>query len=301
MFKPLLAPRQPSGMETEEYLKKYIKYPLLASPKYDGIRGYTMNDMRVYSRTGKFLPSIQVQANFSGIHWLDGEFIEGNPQDFGVYNRTQSHIMSKCKPGKISYYLIDYIKPDVVDLPFYRRVECLEKMRLVLPEGFKLVTQVNIENLYELLAYEEFCLNEGFEGIMLRDPIAPYKYGRGTLNQGIIFKVKRFEDVEGVVVGFEEGKINNNTQERDELGYAKRSTKKEGIVGAKTLGKFIVFFEDQYITVAPGCFNHDDRKLIWDNQEQFEGLLLKFKVFRHGSKDKPRHPVALGWRDKIDM
>ena len=44
-----------------------------------------------------------------------------------------------------------------------------------------------------------------------------------------------------------------------------------------------------------------DRQAIWDNQQNFVGKLAKYKFFPVGIKDKPRHPVFLGWRSNIDI
>jgi len=164
-----------------------------------------------------------------------------------------------------------------------------------------IVKQELILNLVQLLDFEEKCLSEGFEGIMMKAVNGYYKNGRGTFKQGLIYKLKRFQDDEGVIVGFVEGQSNQNIQERDELGYAKRSTKKDGMINTNTLGKFIVFFNDMEIEVAPGYFTHMERKFIWDNREIYLGNYLKFRHFTYGVKNKPRFPRAICFRDKMDM
>jgi DNA ligase 1 len=156
-------------------------------------------------------------------------------------------------------------------------------------------------NLEELLRFEDRCLDADFEGIMLRDPFAPYKQGRGTWREGIIMKLKRFQDDEGIIVDFEEQVHNTNILCTDDLGYAKRSTNKEHMIPADTLGNFLVLFNDEIINVAPGQFTHIQRQNIWNNQEYYKGLILKFRHFPHGVKDKPRFPRAIGFRNPIDM
>jgi DNA ligase-1 len=94
---------------------------------------------------------------------------------------------------------------------------------------------------------------------------------------------------------------NENILEKDELGYAKRSYKKDGMVAANTLGNFIVSYNNMVISVAPGKFNHDLRKTIWNSQNYYIGKILKFRFFAHGIKDKPRFPRAIGFRSKIDL
>lgn len=297
-FKPLLAPGE-DPKKFPDYFKK-LQYPLLASPKYDGIRCIIKSNAAM-SRTFKMLPSYQVQEMFGRLSHLDGEIIEGNPTDFDVYNRTQSHVMSEDKPGDIKFYVFDYSHPDWLARSYYERLDRAREIVNALDETVELIEHQYIENYDELIAYENAVLEQGFEGIMMRNPVAHYKQGRATFREGIIYKLKRFQDDEGVIIGFEEQMTNTNDLETDELGYAKRSYKKEGMVSAGTLGKFIILYGDQEITVAPGQFTHEQRKEIWENQGKYIHRLLKFRFFAHGVKDKPRFPRAIGFRDRMDV
>ena len=296
-FKPLLSPNE-DPLSYPEFFEK-LQYPYLCSPKYDGIRAI-VKYRSVYSRKGKPLPSYQVQEEF-GIKELehcDGELIEGCPTDFGVYNRTQSHIMSEDKPGDISYHVFDYTEPSCLALPFYRRLEKLSDLNV---PNVKAVFHHEVNSYEELIEYENKQLELGYEGIMLRNPIAAYKNGRATFRQNIIYKLKRFQDDEAIILDFYEQMDNHNTLEKDELGYAKRSDKKEFKVPAGKVGGFIVSYKGQELDVAPGAFSHQERKHIWDNKDLFVGQMLKFRFMIHGMKDRPRFPRALGIRSSIDM
>jgi len=296
-FRPLLPPRE-SPQSYPEFFQK-IQYPLLGSAKYDGIRGIVKES--VMSRTFIPLPSLQVQDLFSEYKDIDAEIIEGNPTDFGVYNRTQSHVMSVDKPGDIHMYALDYTHPDVLHLPFYIRLEHLEIFVKDLP-NVSLVEHTPIENEEELLAFEEEVLRKGFEGAMFKSPIKPYKNGpRCTFREGIIYRLKRFEDAEAVVIGFEEALTNLNTLEENAFGLAKRSTHKSGMVPAGRVGKIIAIFKGQKIDIAPGNFTHEELEEMLLNPARHKGRLLKFRYFLHGQKDKPRHPRAIGWRNKMDI
>ena len=298
-FKPMLAPGE-DPLSFPDYFKK-IRYPLMGSPKFDGIRNIVKSG-RCLSRTGKILPSLQVQDEFSHLKDLDGELIEGNPTDPGVYNRTQSFVMSENKPGNLSFYVFDYTHPDFLMKPFYERLEEAEKIvKLYDMPNLHFIEHKHIETHDELIEFETTCLEMGFEGIMLRDPVGHYKQGRGTFREGLIYKLKRFQESEGIVVDFVEQQENTNTLEKDELGYAKRSSAKDGMVPANTLGRFIVLFNGVELDIAPGSFTHSERKFIWDNPQAFKGKYLKFRYFAHGVKDKPRFPRAVGFRDEMDM
>ena len=57
-----------------------------------------------------------------------------------------------------------------------------------------------INDYDQILDYEKRILEDGFEGVMLRSPLGKYKMGRSTLKEGILLKLKRFEDAEATVV-----------------------------------------------------------------------------------------------------
>lgn len=303
MFKPMLAPGE-DPMSYPDYFEK-LKYPLFCSPKYDGIRCITKYG-KALSRSGKILPSKQVQRDYSKLNNLDGELIEGFPTDSDVYNRTQSYVMSENKSGNISYYVFDIVSEEDLKRPFYERLEIANKRASELGRAdVKFIKHLYIENYDNLIAYEKLCLEEGFEGIMMRHPEGHYKQGRGTFKEGLIYKLKRFKDAEGILVDILPMMENHNLLEKDELGYAKRSSSKEGLVTGSIAGKFVVLIdfqgEDLYLDVAPGSFNHDQRKELLKNKDKYLGKFLKFRFFEHGIKDKPRFPRALGFRDKIDF
>lgn len=301
-FKPMLSPHNDPISYPNYFKDLESRYPLIGSPKIDGIRNTVKK--ACLSRTGKLLPSIQVQNEFSSFEHFDGELIEGCVTDFDVYNRTQSFVMSENKIGDMHYYVFDYTHPDWLKRPFYERIEKLFLIHESLPDkkNVHLVWHENIDNYEELLIFEERCLKMGYEGIMLNNPLAHYKSGpRCTWLQAIIWKLKRFEDGEGIILDIEEGQDNLNEKETDELGYAKRSTHKANCVASGMVGRFKVLFEGQVIDVAPGSFTHDERILILGAKDFYFSKILKFRFFRHGVKDKPRFSRALGFRSTIDM
>lgn len=300
-FKPLLAPGE-SPATYPDFFKK-LQYPLMASPKYDGIRCIVKYG-HCLSRSGKVLPSLQVQKNFRNLQDFDGELIIGSPENPDVYNITQSHVMSEDKPGDIHFHVFDYTHQDWLNRPFFERYEELDYINRNIYSNLSNVHTIPhefIETYDELIAYENRCLEKGFEGIMMRNPISPYKQGRGTFREGIIYKLKRFTDSEAIIVGFDEKLVNENILQTDELGYAKRSTAKAGMVRANTLGAFRVIWNEMYLDIAPGSFTHEERERIWNNQSRYLGKFLKFRYFEHGIKDKPRFPRAIGFRDQMDI
>jgi DNA ligase-1 len=138
------------------------------------------------------------------------------------------------------------------------------------------------------------------EGVILRDPAGLYKFGRSG-KTGPLLKVKRFIDFEAEVVGVYEEMHNANEAKTNELGRTERSTAKAGLVGKGTLGGLVLRAlngpaEGVEFRCGTG-FDADARKVLWKHRERLTGKTAKIKSFPIGVKDKPRHPVWLGWRD----
>lgn len=309
MFKPLLAPNT-DPLKDPDFFKR-LKYPYLVSPKLDGIR-CIVKDLHCKSRTFKDLPSNYVQAAFSYFNELDGEILVGHENVYDVYNRTQSYVMSEDKAlgdYKLKFKVFDCADESLANEPFEFRLSHAGKLVKEYSEFFKLpdyaevslLLHYQVNNLEELLNYEEIALQGGYEGIMLRNPNGRYKHNRATINDNIIYKLKRFTDDEGIIIGLIEQETNLNKLETNELGYAKRSSSKNGLMKAGTLGKFIINYKGVELEIAPGNFNHSERLTIWLNEREYLGKVLKFRYFAHGIKDLPRFPRAIGFRDKMDI
>ena len=306
MFKPLLAPRE-EPMSFARYWD-FISYPILGSPKLDGIRGYT-EDGCVKSRTGKLLPSAQLQDMFGKFSFLDGEFHVGSACEPNVYNLTQSHVMAYSKPAdNLMYSVFDYVHPEMLECCYEERLNCLKiyvdqiiRENPEMRSHISIVEQCEINSYEELIAYESKCIGDGFEGIMLRSAEGRYKQGRATIRDNIIFKLKRFADDEGVIVDILPRMHNTNEKKLDEQGNSKRSQAKEGLIETDIAGKFVVHFNGMNIEVAPGQFNHEQLTRIYADKDKYIGQLIKFRHFPYGVKDKPRFPRAVGFRDTIDI
>ena len=285
-FKPLLASPVKDANK--------LKFPVLASPKLDGIRCIIIDGVAM-SRSLKPIPNAHVQALFGKPEYegLDGELICGSPTDDDVYRKTNSAVMSKDGQPDVTFYVFDTISLPLT--PFRVRATYLTS-------GGPVVTlsQTEINDANELLVYEREMVDRGYEGVMIRDPDAHYKFGRSTSNEGILLKLKRFTDDEAVVVGFEEQMHNANEAKKDALGHTERSSHKEGMVPKGTLGALVVERGGQQFNIGTG-FSAALRQEIWNNRDSWLGKIVKFKHFEIGAKDLPRFPVYQGLRDPIDM
>lgn len=284
MFKPMLA--------AEVDFDK-LRYPIMASPKLDGVRAVIINGV-VLSRSLKEIPNRHVQKLFSHLEHYDGELIVGSPTSHTCYRDTMSGVMSRDGEPNVLLFAFDHIeKPED---SYSKRIQRVKNF----PKGIKL-RQPEILSYDHLIEYEEQMLTFGYEGLILRDPSAPYKFGRSTAREGYLLKLKRFTDAEFEVIGFEERMHNGNEATKNELGRTKRSSCKAGKVGRGDLGALVLKGDGFTFNCGAG-FTDEERAYLWSIREHgLVGRLAKIKFFQIGMKDAPRHPVFLGWRDEIDL
>lgn len=295
MFRPTLA-------VAADFSK--IQYPVFASPKLDGIRCSIVNG-KALSRTLKAIPNKAIYEFLSHMDYdgLDGELIVGSPTDDDCYTKTVSKIMAFDKGlSDVTYYVFDKHN---VNGGFNQRMDEVCK---VVPHlyndtlSIKILNQALIKNETELIDYEKEAVAIGYEGVILRHPEAPYKFGRSTVNEGYLLKVKRFEDSEAEIVDFEEEMHNGNSAEVNELGRTKRSSAQAGKSGKGTLGAFLVRDIHTGIEFSIGTgLTANQRYKFWLGREALVGCLVKYKYFPVGVKVAPRHPVFLGFRDRRDL
>lgn len=274
-----------------------LQYPLLASRKLDGIRAI-VRDGRVLSRTLKEIPNKFVQAmlgheRFEG---HDGELLVGPMNAPDVYLKTNSAVMSVSGQPNFTFAAFDSILHP--EQPFRERLPLQE----FITDRYQVVPlqHTHIHSLEELQAYQEQVLAEGYEGVMLRDADAPYKYGRSTTREGYLLKLKNYETDEAVVIGVVEALRNDNPATLDALGHTVRSSHAENKVGKNLLGALVVKCIHTGVEFQVGSgFDDELRQTLWDNPPI--GRIISYNHFPHGRKTAPRHPTWKGFRDEIDL
>lgn len=278
-----------------------LRFPLLASQKLDGIRAMVQGG-RLLSRTLKEIPNKFIQELYHNTPLnLDGELIVGDPCAPDAYRKTVSLVMSDDKP--LDWFKGESIKYHIFDTFAEERFD--ERMLIAASIATRTphcewVEQHRINNLEELDYFEAGMLAKGAEGVMLRRFDAPYKEGRSTENEGYLVKVKRFVDSEAEITGVFEEMYNANEAFGNELGRTARSTAKAGLVPKGTLGGFEVRDLKTGVDFSIGAgFTAAERKEFWGKSPI--GQVVKYKYFPTGSKDKPRHPIYLGMRDRRDV
>lgn len=296
-FRPMLSGKAPDDLSK-------ITFPVLVSPKLDGVRALVRGG-KVLSRSMKPIPNKHVQKLFGidVLEGLDGELVVGKPNAHDAMQATTSGVMSKDGEPDVKYYVFDYAEEGYEKDPFKERLDFVKSV--VADVGHPDVVFLKHRLVYddhELAAYEEACVAKGYEGVMLRSLHGPYKQGRSTVREGYLLKMKRFEDSEAEVIGIVQRMHNTNEATKDERGYTKRSSAKEGMELVEEMGTLIVRDIHSGVEFEVGSgFTAQQRKDYWLTQEQLAGKILKYKYQPVGVKDKPRLPIFLGWRDPLDL
>lgn len=275
-----------------------LRFPVLATPKLDGIRCLKIGG-RALTRSFKPISNAftreWIEANLPD--GLDGELLVNGT----TFSETAGHIGRHEGEPDFRFHVFDYVN-EGVDVPYACRMQELarlpefERVQKVLPEEMR--------SLDQLAAYEERCIAEGYEGVMVRTPDSPYKCGRSTEREGWLLKIKRFEDAEAIVLDTYEGLTNNNPAEKDAFGRTKRSSSMENKVGRGELGGFIVRHVGTNVEFRLG-YNHVlggiDRVLLWQQRHTLPGKLIKFMHQPSGAKEAPRFPKFIGFREPWDL
>lgn len=280
---------------------KYLRYPLYVFPKFNGFRGYIKGGV-VYTASNKPFKNRAMQDAFGKPEYegLDGEFVVGDPSDGdNSLNRTSS-VVTRVD-GDISdlrFYVFDCV--DNLDHSFDSRYwQARDKCD---PDrGVEGAVYVVVNKFDALCEYEAQLVEAGWEGVITRDPHAPYKCGRSTAREAYMGKLKQFIDAEFEIVGFEERMHNTNEATVNERGLTQRSSAKDGKVGRGDLGALICKTKEGHTFGVGTGFNDAQRANYWEVRDQLIGQLAKVKYHAVGSHEVPVLPVFLQIRPKEDM
>lgn len=289
--------KRPMKGEAIEDLSK-VRFPVLGSPKIDGFRCIVGAEAYT-SRLGKF-PNRRVSRDLRGRLTddapLDGEIVVGKRRGPGVLSRTSSGVTSQ--DGNPDWRLWVFDAPRVGVSKTNRLKLAAKAVKALDDKRIRFVKHELLHSLDELQAYIDACLEAGFEGVMISDPDGAYKEGKSTVRQGLLLKIKPFEDAEGRVTGYFEEMENTNEAKREATGKLKRSSAKSGKKAKGSLGGLILCDVKTGVSVrVGGGFTKEQRERLWPIRETLIGKLVKYKKQKVGQKDKPRHPGFLEFLD----
>lgn len=309
-FRPIL------GIAFEKL--KSVKFPVIASPKIDGIRCLTIDIpdgpkslSSAVCRSMKSVPNSYIYHAMGDAlpPGLDGELVtytNGVLDPFYGIGGIQSKIMS-YEIGKVDfrYHVFDMIDLNItrgVGEDFENRIHHLKNWyELENPKQVSIVPQVTIKTLGELEEFEARCVAEGHEGICFRTADSPYKFGRSTPREQYLVKMKRFQTSEARVISVEEEYGNDNPASLNALGYAERSSHQSHMRGKNRLGALMCETPAGVQFRIGTGFSEVERINHWNNKSNIIGRIAQYKHQPHGAAEKPRIPVFLGFRDSNDM
>lgn len=311
-FKPILAPNEEVDLDK-------IKYPISASFKLDGIRCIFYKG-KILSRSLKPIQNKQLKEKLEPIRSyseirniiLDGEIYSPKLtfQEITSFVMTQDFEDKKSikKFGKIlkipehlKFYCFDSIRDDLFDQIFFERMLNANLNGTLDNEIYQYVEQFRCDNKDAIIKTFNHAIEHGFEGLILRDPKGYYKCGRGTLKEGIIYKVKPYRTFDAEIVDVVQAtKVDPNAEKKiNELGRSVTSKKKGDRILIEKASAFWVEYDNKPLKVCIACTDKEKEE-IWKNRSKYIGRMIEYKGMIIGSKDVPRHPVLVRFREDKD-
>jgi DNA ligase-1 len=299
-FKPMLAPNDKVNLAQ-------INYPYLASKKLDGIRCIFVNGLML-SRKFKPIPNKKLHERFDALKKFTAYhkiILDGEIYGEGLTFQQITHfVMSKDTgfeeiPEELKFHCFDMIEAMNFATHFEIRNDNIEGALNGIPRHtYEIVEQVKVNSKEEVEKLFEDVLAKGYEGLILKSPTSHYKCGRGTMNEGLIYKVKPFETFDAEIIGVEERMENTSESYTNELGKSQKHNFKDAMRPTGIAAAFVVMYngEEQKVSLTGDMIF---RKDIWQNKEKYIGKMIEYKGMLVGSKDKVRHPVFVRFREDI--
>lgn len=298
----------------EDQHLELIRWPVLASIKLDGFRCPIMGG-KALSSSLKPIRNKHIFNTLSSdlLEGLDGELCLADEGDRNTPGKHEFSLVSSAVTAAAGTPDFIYWVFDIWDskLPCVVRMSQAEQRISQLPaevqEYVKWLPHVLCESLEEYKEFEDWCLDNGYEGTMINSVAGFYKFGEGTLKEQILLKRKPFADDECRVTGFVEQMENTNEATTDALGHTKRSSKKAGMVPKGTLGKFTGYSKKWgELNIGKGKMSAARAQMIWDTKytpqaEVKIGDIITFKYQQIGTKDKPRIAIFKSVRHPDDL
>jgi ATP-dependent DNA ligase len=164
--------------------QKYISEPFYVQPKLDGVR-LLVSNKGCFSRTGKPVKGVEHLAR--GLR--DGEYLDG---ECYAPNKTFEEITSmfKMNPESLEFHVFDYFDTMRPNLTFE------ERMKHVTVDTFL------VKEKKEVRGYHDMFVQQGHEGIMIRDATSTYEIGKRS---NYLLKYKAFQTEEYPIIDVKEG------------------------------------------------------------------------------------------------
>lgn len=185
----------------------------LIQPKLDGkcILAHKVDgEVALFARSGNSndtTPHINRQLNSlmqDGDIW-HGELYSPDLTLEEIMEVTQATQNPKDSSG-LNLYLYDFPKISGLTeyVPYQNRLRTFKKLHSedTLPANILLTPTISVDSVRQIEEYHRDVTEQGFEGVIIRNPVAPYKAGRSNN----LLKMKTWRDAEFLVIAVNEGK-----------------------------------------------------------------------------------------------
>ena len=203
----------------------------------------------------------------------------------------------------LKFWIFDGIVLDMPELGFNERMLIIEsRLAEVNQDDLYLMSFVStsIADFNELDYLYEQSLQDGWEGLVITHKDHKYKFGRNTINEGTILKMKDdMVEYDGIILDIVEGtKIKEGIEKgQNKLGRSTTSQKKDDREPSGMAKGFLIQYKDLgTFIVGLKSFDNEAKKELLKNK--FEYLDKHFKYHAMAPvKDFPRHAYFKAWRD----
>jgi len=270
-----------------------VSYPVRVEAKLDGLRCVAVKHngaVSMFTRSGspiETLPLIKaaIEALGSDDFVLDGEAMAGSWEDSASVMMSSK---TKKDDGDMRYHIFDCVpfaewQAQASKLTYEERLQNLVAVvgggPAIAAGPFRYVKAVTCANEIELREFYSECLDEGYEGVMLKNMGAPYRWKRSDA----ILKLKPVATEEGIIVDWYN---------------AKESTKRAG-----KFGGFVILLPHGVTTRVGGGYCDDlKNKIFAEGPDTYIGKIAEVEHQPPFTPDgKLRFPVFCRFRDASDV
>jgi DNA ligase-1 len=291
---------------------KNMPLPLIVSYKLDGIR-CVFKDGEMLSCSLKHFPNVQLRKRFDHLAKLskqkniilDGELLAKSL----TFNELSGLVrqLDKEIPNDLKFYCFDCVINENYEKPFADRINDIVsicELQYTLNNELKyieILEQNPMTDYEEINIKFEKALAWGCDGVILRNPNGRYKCGRGTVKEGLIYKLKPFVTLDAKIIDILEGTVVREGAEKttNELGYSRTSKLKEDRIPSGRACDFVVLYKGIRLKVSIAATD-EEKTEYWQRKEHYIGTTIEYKGMLVGSKDLPRHPGFIRFRPDKD-
>ncbi|WIT26288.1 hypothetical protein [Bacillus phage SPO1L3] len=265
----------------EPFKEKKVPEEYIIDPKLDGYRGlaFAYADRTEFrTRNGKELEGYdlileEIEHHLPIGYVYDGEIMAPS----GKFNDVQRTAFKKAKSKEGIFHIFDMVPIEEWENNSFSEELSVRKDRLaeIMKDCDSALIQLvpvhgpfkkSPESWERVLKLYDEALDEGLEGLMMKDTKAKYKMGK-SFN---IMKIKPYETIDLRVVGVQEGK---------------EGTQHEG-----SLGALIVEYKGNTVNVGSG-FSHQLRAELWANKEAQTDRIIEIEYKEETTDKNGKHSL----------